>query len=359
MTDSETRSSSVGARVSEIDLLRFIAATAVVLYHLAFRGHAADERTEFGYVWLVPVAKYGYLGVDLFFMISGFVILMTASSGSLHKFIVSRLVRLYPAFWACCTITFAVILVFGAPRYSASGSQWLVNMTMLAEFVGVAPIDGVYWSLYVEIKFYVLMGIILWLGLLRHVELILIGWLVIAAVMAVAPVYKITYWLATDWTAYFVAGAMFFQVWRNGSNRTRWLTIMAAWLLAIQQALRHVPELEGAYSTDLEESLVAMIITGCFAVVASIALRRTGRLARMNWLTVGSLTYPLYLIHQNIGYIAFNQLHRQSNPHLLFWGVVASCVALAWVVQRWVERPVSTGMKRVLSAGMLRQPIRR
>ena len=69
-------------RVNELDLLRFFAAFSVVLYHYTFRGYAADDMSIVPYPLFAPISKYGYLGVDLFFMISGFVILMTASSGS-------------------------------------------------------------------------------------------------------------------------------------------------------------------------------------------------------------------------------------------------------------------------------------
>lgn len=66
---------------------------AVVFFHYAFRGYAADDMTTMHYPALEPVAKYGYLGVHLFFMISGFVILMTAGDGSIERFIASRASR--------------------------------------------------------------------------------------------------------------------------------------------------------------------------------------------------------------------------------------------------------------------------
>jgi peptidoglycan/LPS O-acetylase OafA/YrhL len=65
------------------------------------------------YPLLAPVAKYGYLGVDLFFMISGSVILVSTANASFKGFFVSRIVRLYPAFWACYRITFLTIFVIG------------------------------------------------------------------------------------------------------------------------------------------------------------------------------------------------------------------------------------------------------
>src|SRR5690242_6045430 len=98
------------------------------------------------YPLLAPYAKYGYLGVNLFFMISVFVILMTAARRSLVPFVVSRLARLYPAFWFCCTLTFLTTLLIGGEQYSATVPQLLINLTMLSGFFHVAAIDGVYWS---------------------------------------------------------------------------------------------------------------------------------------------------------------------------------------------------------------------
>ncbi len=139
------------ARVNEIDLLRFIAAMAVVFFHYSFRGYAAGVMPVMPYPAFAPLSKYGYLGVELFFMISGFVILMTAAGGSLRKFLVSRIVRLYLAFWACCTLTFAVTAASGDPRFSTTMGHYLGNMTMLSGFFGVPLIDGAYCSLLVEL----------------------------------------------------------------------------------------------------------------------------------------------------------------------------------------------------------------
>ncbi|WOO32781.1 acyltransferase family protein [Diaphorobacter limosus] len=72
-------------RVNEIDLLRFFAALAVVFFHYSFRGYAADAMSIMPYPLLASLSKYGYLGVELFFMISGFVILMTAAKEILQN----------------------------------------------------------------------------------------------------------------------------------------------------------------------------------------------------------------------------------------------------------------------------------
>src|SRR5436189_153841 len=98
-------------RLYEIDLFRFLSAAAVVLFHYTynFQHIAPADMMAFPYFSWAPVTKYGYLGVHLFFMVSGFVVLMSAAQGSARRFVTSRAVRLLPAFWVCCTAT-------GAPR---------------------------------------------------------------------------------------------------------------------------------------------------------------------------------------------------------------------------------------------------
>ena len=64
-------------RIYQIDLFRFIAAVCVVLYHYLFRGWAADNMSDLSFNKIGHFFKYGYLGVNLFFIISGFVIILS------------------------------------------------------------------------------------------------------------------------------------------------------------------------------------------------------------------------------------------------------------------------------------------
>src|SRR5689334_6048092 len=177
-------------RVNEIDLLRFLAALSVVLFHYSFRGYAADDMSIMPYPLLAPAAKYGYLGVDLFFLISRFVIVMSASGGGVRRFVVSRAARLYPAFWACCTVTFLLSVAIGGSRYSASVGQYLVNLTMLSSFFGVASLDGVYWSLFVELKFYILVAILCLYNKVEGIQRFLLLWLLATIGLDEQPIWK-------------------------------------------------------------------------------------------------------------------------------------------------------------------------
>lgn len=332
-------------RVNEIDLLRFIAALFVVFFHYTFRGGAIDSKSIMPYPLLAPVAKYGYLGVELFFIISGFVILMTAAKGSLRMFFVSRIVRLYPAFWACCTITFLMTIAIGGSRYSASFSQYLINMTMLNGFVGVPSIDGAYWSLFVEMRFYALVAAVLAIGKIHKAQSILFLWLAFSIALEVFPVGKLRYLLIVDYSAYFIAGAIYFLIWSYGISIVRTGMIFSSWSLALFQTINNLPKFEKNYNTTMSSLVSAGIITSFFLIMLLISLKKTGLFGRRSWALAGSITYPLYLLHQNIGFMIFNLAYPAINPHLLLYTTLLSISGLAYAVNSFMEKKYSLPLK--------------
>jgi peptidoglycan/LPS O-acetylase OafA/YrhL len=336
-------------RVNEIDLLRFFAALSVVFFHYSFRGFAADAMSVMPYPLLAPVSKYGYLGVELFFMISGFVILMTAESGNLRRFLISRFVRLYPTFWACCTITFAVTIIIGEPRYSASVGQYLVNMTMLSGFFGIPSIDSVYWSLFVEMKFYALVAAVLIIGRIHQAQFFLVFWLVASFALEFFPIGALRSLLIVDYSAFFIAGAMCFLIWSQGVSRIGVTVIALSWSLAIFQSLNALTSYEKHYNVKFSSSIVAGIITAFFVVTLLVSLRRTGVFGRKSWLIAGGLTYPLYLLHQQIGFMVFNFAYPTVNAHFLFWGTTTAVLLAAFAVYIFIDKRFSIPIKNAIN----------
>ena len=343
-------------RVGELDLLRFSAALMVVLFHYGFRGYAADNLSSMPYLAMKPVLKYGFLGVELFFMISGFVILMTASSGSLRKFAISRIVRLYPAYWACCTITFLTILALGGERFTATFSQYLINMTMLNEFIGVPSIDGVYWSLAVELKFYGLVAFILLIRQIHHAQWLLVAWLAATMVTMIFPVsWAIRWILIADYSTYFIAGATCYLIYSQGASLPRLLIFLAAWLLAIKSSIKYAPGLERQFKESFDPAVIALLVSSFFVLMLLVSLRKTFGMARKNWVVIGALTYPLYLLHQKIGYMIFNVAYPGINMHIVFWATVLFMLLLAYAIHRQVERRFARPFKQALERALDRQ----
>jgi len=337
--------------IGELDMLRFLAALAVLIFHFAFRGAAADGLSPLLYTPIAGVAKYGYMGVDLFFMISGFVIMMSAQAESVGKFALSRLTRLYPALWICCSATFLVILLADTTRFPTSLQTYLINMTLLAGSTGTTFVDGSYWSLGVELRFYVLVAIVILIGQIRNAEKFIYGWLLIAVITQFMPMPWIENKLIIKFTPYFVAGAIFYFIRQQGPTTLRCAAIIVSWLLALSRALAARAEQVDHYAVTHSEAVVCLMTTAFFLVFAAIALRLTGRLGMRRWPVLGALTYPLYLIHQTIGYLFITALYPTVNQHVLFWSTVALSLLVAYVISRYLERPLARALRVVLETG--------
>jgi peptidoglycan/LPS O-acetylase OafA/YrhL len=333
------------SRVNEIDLLRFVAAMGVVFFHYAFFQWFSSQQ----YPYLAPIAKYGYLGVQLFFMISGFVITMSATREKLKVFIVSRIVRLYPAFWACCTLTF-LIVSFLHKKGSFTFVQYMLNMTMLSGFIGVPSIDSVYWTLFVEIRFYVLVAIILAIGQIKKVESLLVIWSLLSIVLYLCPDHLIVrflrIFLITSYSAFFIAGTSFFLVWSRGLTPLRTTIIFAMCVLGIVQTIADIPAKVSMFQgTAVSPYVVSVSIIIFFSLMTLISLRVTGFWGRKSWSLAGSLSYPLYLIHGQIGYAVFEKFVGQSHRYALLTAVIAGALITAYSVNRLVERPLAPMLK--------------
>jgi peptidoglycan/LPS O-acetylase OafA/YrhL len=338
------------SRINEIDLLRFIAVMMVLFYHYAFRGHAADSLSALPYPALAPFAKYGYLGVELFFMISGFVILMSAQGRTVKQFAISRVIRLYPAFWFCCSLTALVVWLYGSPVFKVTAGQYAANMTMLSEFFNVESIDSAYWSLFVEIRFYMFIAALLFFKQLHRVQLFLGLWLAVSIALEFVPLSRPRYWFSSDTSAFFVAGSICYLIRQSGMTRTRLFVLAVCLILAIYQWTAAITKFERHYQVALSAYVVGAIIAASFAAMLLVATNRLGFLNRVNWFALGALTYPLYLLHQNLGYIVFNHFHDKINAHILFWSVVVMAVLLAYAIYQWIEKPTSRRLKRLLTS---------
>lgn len=347
------------SRVELLDGLRFVAALAVLLFHLGFRAWNYSAPGIVEYPYLGHVAKYGCLGVDLFFMISGFVILMTASKGGAASFLLSRIVRLYPAYWFCVGTTFSFLAYW---HWGALDSlplrNLLLNLTMFQSVFGVPHIDGAYWTLVVELRFYALILLVLWAGQIARIELILGVWLMasiaadfLPSLVAVSDIY------AADWSHYFVAGALAYQMRIKGFSLFR----LSFFGLAFVQAARHAhwymflkqKLTTVAYDPYIVQLIIALMF-GFFLVLA------TGRLQirHASLRIMGALTYPLYLIHGTIGTTVLLTLVQQYSLNrwsALLLVAVASLIA-AWFIQLYIESKFGPRLRSVLAPIFLRIP---
>lgn len=332
-------------RFYELDLLRFFAAASVMLYHFTYRGWAqGDDMTELVLPNVGQFFKYGFLGVDIFFMISGFVILMSVQGRSAADFVTSRIVRLYPAYWFCVSTTAIFIYLFADHRFSIDLETYLANMTMLHKFIGYRHVDGVYWSLIVELKFYLLIFALVLIRQLHRVEIALAAWLACSAIGLYITLPGIVEFLFVPrWSAYFVAGACAFLAAKSGWTRFRIALYSLSFLIAT------------AY-LDAPSWVPYVALTSFFVLFIAIAHGWLQSFCRSWFVTVGMLTYPLYLLHQNVGFILFNQLFGSINKYLLLLGVITIMLIISWAIAMFIERPLGGWLRTWIKRGTLLLP---
>jgi peptidoglycan/LPS O-acetylase OafA/YrhL len=336
-------------RFYQIDLLRFLAAISVVFFHYCFRGYAADDMSSVSFDSFVPLVKYGYLGVDLFFMISGFVILMSAQGRSLKSFIVSRVTRLYPAFWIGVLLTSLMCWLFNQPLYSVTLLQVVQNLTMFSGYFDVPHVDGVYWTLLIELHFYLIVAIVLGLGAGRYMTHVMMAWLLLTLVSSFAPLPSLVRDFAvTDWSAYFIAGAFFYLIRLNGIKLIYLIAIGVAYYLSIKfsywRMLNHV----NIYKTEYSPVITLGLITLFFTVMFLISINKLNGLNKRIMLHLGMMTYPLYLIHQNIGFLVLNAYGAVINKYVLLFLLVTVMLVVSYLITHSVEPKISRWLKNKL-----------
>jgi peptidoglycan/LPS O-acetylase OafA/YrhL len=158
-------------RLLELDALRGIAALMVVFYHYFYHYNELYGHQSIPVSW----SFVGRLGVALFFIISGFVIFWTLSRTEKPlDFIVSRFSRLYPVYWFTIALSFLAVFCFGLPGREVSLRDAALNTLMFHEYLHVPHVDGVYWSLTVELSFYFWIFGLYLIGKLSKIESIFI-----------------------------------------------------------------------------------------------------------------------------------------------------------------------------------------
>lgn len=334
-------------RMPALDLLRFFAATSVVAYHYV-SSYLPDGVAG---IWksAAAVTRYGYLGVDIFFVISGFVILWTARYRTPSQFVISRISRLYPTFWVSMLLTSAAIIALGpiVPNTHISAitfPQLAANATMLPAVFGVASIDDVYWTLEVEIRFYFLIFVLLVTGLLQRIDAVLCFWLAVSAAGMFLDLPWIVDFLSLQpYGPFFIGGCVLYLIRADGLSSGRKAILAASAVLSMWSAF------EGRQDFISPDAVSAIVVPGLvllFFAVFFLVIRSTSALVAPGLAySLGALTYPLYLTHAVIGRMVMDLLFPTVGVTgaVLITTLLALLVAqvLVWTVDVPARRPTT------------------
>lgn len=361
-----TNRDRTGARLEFLDGMRGVAILLVILFHAYSRWPRVvpygDHYAEF------PLFECGWVGVQLFFMISGFVILMSIERcHSLGEFMLKRWLRLFPAMLACSAVVFLTARWFperpaGQPVLKDlwPGLLFLDPDSMgwlLQRKEGV--LEGAFWSLFVEVKFYLIFGLMYFaLGARKAVAGLLVlfaAWLLLkggetllhSTAPSTAAVDHVFDVLGARHYAWFAAGTLYYQYFRTHSPRT----LAAAVAVSAVAAL----SLDHMFGLVFRAVGAGVMVATLFALaIVSERLRRA--LSLRGLLLIGFASYPLYLLHENMMVALIVKLGHLAHwmPPLALPLIPVLCVlTLAWGIARYGE-PLLRAALRSIALGIVR-----
>jgi peptidoglycan/LPS O-acetylase OafA/YrhL len=337
------------ARIEEIDCLRGIAALLVVFHHHLDRFVSASidsGASTAPFLWLTGQIDFGRMGVCLFFGISGFVIgrsILNHRAHHIRDFFISRFFRLYPAYWVSVLLALVLIPEPGWRVFAA-------NLTMLQDFLGIQRMQGLYWTLTVELIFYALTIILFLTGAVSNMRRLYAVFLFfLFAVVAAAVTRRVTGFPIPFAHAMFVTfflGGMLLRAREEGvavSARAVRLNIalFLAALLTTSLAMYYDQTL---YRRFWYQEFASML----FAVAIFFAGLHY-HLANRYLALAGLWSYSIYLIHGPIGEVVIPAMKSagiaDTLPAILNLAISTTVVvAISAVIFRLIERPsISAG----------------
>lgn len=317
-------------RFNELDGLRGLAASAVVIYHLSDHSLYPNDKHV---PWSLPWGQYG---VQLFFMISGFVILVSArNSRTVARFAAARFSRLYPAYWIALFLSSVLVLDLHAPAAhdAVSWKTSLIDATMLQRWLNIPNVDSVYWTLGVELQFYVLMTLTIALTRGKLSTKVItwgaVAWITVSTMIAVwayptshniDPIHVehrtklILNATITPYGSLFCVGMLAYLA---RDREQSWISPAIAAVAASAQY---------ALVQTIQSAVIVAVLALVFLLVAWRPETKALTAGPLKWL--GTHSYSLYIGHLALGLLCLHLL----TPHL---GVFVSFLIALITVAAW------------------------
>jgi peptidoglycan/LPS O-acetylase OafA/YrhL len=351
---SAERAAQPRARYAFVDALRGIAATWVVFYH-AYNKNLAPMT---GYHLPAPLDatfNVGYLGVYIFFVISGFVIAQSIRGATitptfLGRFALRRSLRLDPPYWATIIAMIALSYVSGhlqhdhAARPMPTAAAVVAHVFYLQAYLGYPQIVDVFWTLCYEVQFYlvlvILTGVVAWQARLLRSRWTLFAplWLFSAAcICTVAQPDGVQHALFAFCWPYFFVGVVL--NWVHNREQPPIALLITALATALLVVFSSDPRIVAKVTTALVTAGLVYVVS----VRGQLASLTLGRFFQY----LGRISYSLYLVHMLVGtpLVRFGLRHLPGHgtgfgPAMLLIAVaLAVSIAAAHILYIAIERP--------------------
>lgn len=329
-------------RIDWLDYLRLLCALMVLAAHyvvVVVPKIPGLTHTNLGLI--SDIFSYGHIGLFAFFIMSGMMITQIVQRQRLSTFVAHRVTRVYPTFLVCLSIT-TLLGIGEVGRMHVGFWQYLANLTIDAEAFGYRPADASYWTLTVEITFYVMIIAVAMLGWVRNIQTVVAVW--IALQVIAAPFFPRAPLLGADY--YFLAAGCVMGLLYQRRNEKLNLA-----LLAITALLGTRTIFIASRGMPFNPWIGIVVMMGVF--VLFLAMR--GRDIRLPLAhRIGSFTYPLYLLHFKIGTIMLLWWATDANKWWLVVALSLGMILFAFALDDIIEFRLRATWRRLAKATVAR-----
>jgi peptidoglycan/LPS O-acetylase OafA/YrhL len=312
-------------RMDWIDYGRLIAALWVMLAHYCFV--ALDPRVNAeitSYGLLTTISSYGMIGLDFFFIASGLVVFRFAQGQSTWGFGVGRIARVYPNYLLAMILT-TLISQYGRPGGEVHLARFLADLFMAAPLFGMKHVDTVYWTLVVEVQFYFALWLLKVVGWLQYSQRVVTIWI---SLMLLCFALRIELPLLGTSFHCLAGGVVLSLIYRGENVRFN------GGLLALIAGMCFFD----AYHYSLAISINPSIFVALTAMIFPIFLLLRGRTWRLPFARrIGSLTYPLFLLHFHIGLVVIYRFGTEANKYFLLAALCLGMIVVSAVIDDVME----------------------
>jgi peptidoglycan/LPS O-acetylase OafA/YrhL len=355
-TTVSTHASREGRRLEFLDAARGVAAVAVLVQH------SLESTVPSFLPWSVHHVNFGAFGVVMFFLVSGFIIPVSiARSGKLMLFWESRFFRLYPMYWVSLIVTLGLgyfkLFPLATSFYSHPIRMSLVNFTMFQTFLHVPDALGVYWTLSLELLFYIVCSLLFAAGWATPVALW--AWMAVGAMALSALTAGLVFHrslpagrLGLLVTAF--VGTAIYSAYSDQINKKNLYSLLAGLLVALLIGFWfrfHVYPSKA----DVEAWNMAGVSVSwglAYATFGILLMLRNRQFPK--WiLWIGRISYSLYLVHG----LVLDLLPKSLNPVVFVAAVMGLSIAISAFTYEFVEKPaIAFHRNRVNALGIGRVP---
>ncbi len=335
-------------RLDYIDLLRVLALGSVICFHYFFSGISKGTVTSLSLTPFASIAKYGYLGVELFFLISGFVILYSTNRTPI-EFIKRRFLRLFPMYWMAIIFIFCITSLPWWENRGPSIGKTLLNLTMIPTAFGGTWVDGAHWFLVRELQFYLFVVIVMSLGFARRLPQIFPIWAVILCIWNLLNLPRFEIWYLSGYFALLSGGAIIYSIREWGWSKLRAIGLLAAYICAVETRMAKASWLGSRRNEEYSAIVIGIIVTCLFLLLLFTLNRRISSIT-VKWAGIaGAITYPLFLIHGRIGLLTIQNLANESNKYFVYGAILIALIAVAYLLLQFEKKVLNLRPFKALS----------